>query len=70
MPTRNAVPAEYSDPNAWSGYKPNQDKVDELMTDVIQVFLDDLPVRLAAIRDAVTRAPWPVFFCWQPSPPT
>src|SRR4029077_12013421 len=22
----------YSDPNAWSGYKPNQDKVDELMT--------------------------------------
>jgi signal transduction histidine kinase/CheY-like chemotaxis protein len=27
---------------------------DELMTDVIRVFLDDLPVRLAAIHDAVT----------------
>ena len=27
---------------------------DELMTDVIRVFLEDLPVRLAAIRDAVT----------------
>jgi PAS domain S-box-containing protein len=27
---------------------------DQLMTDVIQVFLEDLPVRLAAIRDAVT----------------
>ncbi len=28
---------------------------DDLMTDVIGVFLDDLPVRLAAIEDAVTR---------------
>ena len=27
---------------------------DELMTDVIRVFLEDLPVRLAAIKDAVT----------------
>jgi signal transduction histidine kinase/DNA-binding response OmpR family regulator len=27
---------------------------DQLMTDVIQVFLEDLPVQLAAIRDAVT----------------
>jgi peptide/nickel transport system substrate-binding protein len=27
-----AVIADYSNPNAWSGYKPNQDKVDELMT--------------------------------------
>jgi HPt (histidine-containing phosphotransfer) domain-containing protein len=26
----------------------------ELMTDVIRVFLEDLPVRLAAIKDAVT----------------
>jgi HPt (histidine-containing phosphotransfer) domain-containing protein len=26
----------------------------DLMTDVIRVFLDDLPVRLAAIKDAVT----------------
>ncbi len=27
---------------------------EELMTDVIRVFLEDLPVRLAAIKDAVT----------------
>ena len=28
---------------------------DELMTDVIRVFLEDLPMRLAEIRDAVNR---------------
>ena len=28
---------------------------DELMTEVIRLFLEDLPVRLAAIKDAVTR---------------
>jgi peptide/nickel transport system substrate-binding protein len=27
-----SVVADYSDPNAWSYYKPNQDKVDQLMT--------------------------------------
>jgi CheY-like chemotaxis protein/HPt (histidine-containing phosphotransfer) domain-containing protein len=49
MPTAAAAPVAFDE----DGLRQRLGGDDELMTDVIQVFLEDLPARLAAIRDAV-----------------
>ena len=49
MPTAAAAPLAFDE----NGLRQRLGGDDELMTDVIQVFLEDLPARLAAIRSAV-----------------
>src|SRR5436190_507068 len=65
MPKPRGIGMQVLDPNALDALRGLQDEGDDdLLGELIDLFLEDSPGRIAGMRDAIAREDWPALASW------